>query len=93
MSFLTPFFLFGALAIAAPLIYHLIKRTTRDRTIFSSLMFLLPSPPRLSRKNKLEDLLLLLLRCLAVGLLAFGFGRPFFRNTAVVEPKIGRAHV
>ena len=49
MSFLTPFFLFGALAIAAPLIYHLIKRTTRDRTIFSSLMFLLPSPPRLSQ--------------------------------------------
>jgi hypothetical protein len=90
MSFLTPFFLFGALAIAAPLIYHLIKRTTRERTIFSSLMFLLPSPPRLSRKNKLEDLLLLLLRCLALGLLAFGFGRPFFRNTAAVEPTTGQ---
>jgi hypothetical protein len=90
MTFLTPLFLFGALAIAAPLIYHLIKRTTRERTIFSSLMFLLPSPPRLSRKNKLEDLLLLLLRCLAIGLLAFGFGRPFFRNTAAVEPAAGQ---
>ncbi len=90
MSFLTPFFLFGALAIAAPLIYHLIKRTTRERTIFSSLMFLLPSPPRLSRKNKLEDLLLLLLRCLALALLAFGFSRPFVRSTAAVEAPTGQ---
>jgi hypothetical protein len=91
MSFLTPFFLLGALAIAAPLIYHLIKRTTRERTIFSSLMFLLPSPPRLSRKNKLEDLLLLLLRCLALALLAFGFSRPFFRSTAAAEAPAGQA--
>ncbi len=91
MSFLTPFFFFGAFAIAAPLIYHLIKRTTRERTIFSSLMFLLPSPPRLSRKNKLEDLLLLLLRCLALALLAFGFSRPFFRSTAAVEAPAGQS--
>lgn len=77
MNFLTPLFLIGGLAIAGPIIFHLIKRTTRERTLFSSLMFLLPTPPRLSKRSRLEHLLLLLLRCLALGLLALGFSRPF----------------
>ncbi len=45
MSFLAPFFLLGALAVAAPILFHLIRRTTRERKAFSSVMFLLPSPP------------------------------------------------
>ncbi|HEX2851774.1 MAG TPA: BatA domain-containing protein [Opitutaceae bacterium] len=83
MSFLAPFFLLGALAIAAPVIFHLIRRTTRDRTVFSSLMFLLPTPPRLTRRSRLEHWLLLLLRCLALALLAFGFSRPFLKESAL----------
>ena len=51
MSFLAPLFLLGALAVAGPLIFHLIRRTTRDRTPFSSLMFLRLSPPRLTRRS------------------------------------------
>ena len=43
-------------------------------------MFLLPTRPRLTHRNRLEDLLLLCLRCLALGLLALGFARPFFRS-------------
>jgi len=86
MNFLTPFFLVGGLAIAGPIIFHLIKRTTRERTVFSSLMFLLPTPPRLSKRSRLEHLLLLLLRCLALGLLALGFSRPFFKQTPLDDP-------
>ena len=86
MNFLTPLFLLGGLAIAGPIIFHLIKRTTRERTVFSSLMFLLPSPPRLSKRSRLEHLLLLLLRCLALGLLALGFSRPFFKQTPLDDP-------
>ena len=41
-------------------------------------MFLRPTPPRLTRRSKLEHLWLLLLRCLALLLLAAGFARPFF---------------
>src|ERR1044071_3694692 len=82
MSFLAPFFLAGALAVAAPVIFHLIRRTTRERTVFSSLMFLLPTPPRLTRRSRLEHWLLLLLRCLALALLAFGFARPFVKQSA-----------
>ena len=86
MNFLTPLFLIGGLAIAGPIIFHLIKRTTRERTLFSSLMFLLPTPPRLSKRSRLEHLLLLLLRCLALGLLALGFSRPFFKQTPLDDP-------
>ena len=80
MSFLAPLFLFGALAIGLPVLFHLIRRTTRERTIFSSLMFLQPTPPRLTRRSRLEHILLLLLRCLVLCLLALGFARPFFKQ-------------
>jgi hypothetical protein len=83
MNFLAPLFLLGALAIAAPFVFHLIRRTTRERTRFGSLMFLKPSPPRLTKRSRLEHLLLLLLRCLALALLAFAFARPFFQETSV----------
>lgn len=86
MSFLTPLFLLGGLAIAAPIIYHLVRRTTRERTRFSSLMFLMPSPPRLSKRHRLEHWLLLLLRCAALLLLALGFARPFLRQAPIVDP-------
>jgi hypothetical protein len=80
MSFLAPLFLLGAAAIAGPILFHLIARTTRDRTLFSSLRFLRPSPPRLTRKSRIEHWLLLALRCLALALLALAFARPFLRQ-------------
>ena len=86
MSFLTPLFLLGGLAIAGPIIYHLVRRTTREKTRFSSLMFLLPSPPRLSKRHRLEHLLLLILRCAALALLALGFSRPFMRQAPINDP-------
>ncbi|HEY1110141.1 MAG TPA: BatA domain-containing protein [Opitutaceae bacterium] len=86
MNFLAPLFLIGGLAIAAPIIYHLIRRTTRERTKFSSLMFLMPSPPRLSKRHRLEHWLLLLLRCLALALLVLGFARPFLKQAPIVDP-------
>jgi hypothetical protein len=78
MSFLAPLFLAGALAVAAPILFHLIRRSVREKAIFSSLMFLTPSPPRTTRKRKLEHLWLLVLRCLILLALAAGFARPFF---------------
>ena len=80
MSFLTPLFLLGGLAVGLPVVFHLIRRTTRERTPFSSLMFLLPTPPRITRRSRLENLLLLALRCLALCLLALGFARPFIKK-------------
>src|SRR5687768_18425471 len=80
MSFLAPLFLVGALAIAAPILFHLIRRTSREKIPFSSLMFLQPTPPRVTKKSRLENILLLILRCAVLALLALAFGRPFLRN-------------
>jgi hypothetical protein len=82
MNFLTPLFLFGGLAIAAPIFFHLIRRTSKEKTPFSSIMFLNPSPPRITKRSRLEHILLLLLRCLILCLLAAGFARPFFPDLA-----------
>src|SRR5688572_15837933 len=80
MNFLAPLFLLGALAIAGPVIFHLIRRTTRERQRFGSLMFLEPTPPRLTKRSRIEHWLLLLLRAAALALLALAFSRPFFRT-------------
>jgi hypothetical protein len=86
VSFLAPLFLLGALAILGPIVFHLIRRTTREVTPFSSLMFLSPTPPRVTKRSRLENLWLLLLRCLVLALLALGFARPFFQQAADAPP-------
>ena len=70
MSFLAPFYLLGLLAVSLPFVLHFIRRVPRGRYEFSSLMFLTPSPPRLTRRSRLDHLLLLLLRILALSILA-----------------------
>lgn len=91
MSFLAPLFLLGAAAIAAPILFHLIRRTSREKTLFSTLMFLAPTPPRVTRQSRLENILLLLLRCAVLGLLALAFARPFLRKPLNAAPPGGDA--
>ncbi|MFT5299770.1 MAG: hypothetical protein ACI87E_004294 [Mariniblastus sp.] len=81
MSALAWIFGLGVLAVGFPLLFHLIKRTPKGQTQFSSLMFLKPTPPMLTRRSRLENILLLLLRAAAICLIAFAFMRPFFRGT------------
>ncbi len=80
MSALFWLFGLGTLAIAFPLLFHLIRRTPKGQTQFSSLIFLKPSPPSLTRRSRLENLLLLLLRMAVVVLVALAFMRPFLRG-------------
>ena len=56
MNFLTPLYLAGLAAVAIPVMLHLIRRQTRDNQVFSSLMFLSPSPPRVNRRSVLFEL-------------------------------------
>lgn len=82
MSFLAPLYLLGLGAISLPIVLHLIRRMPKGRYAFSSLMFLAPSPPRLTRRSRIDQWLLLLLRALAITLLALAFSRPFWRAFA-----------
>jgi Mg-chelatase subunit ChlD len=78
MSFLYPLFLAGIAAVSLPIILHMIRRQTRKRVTFSSLMFLRTAVPRFKNRSHLENLPLLILRCIILCLLAFAFSRPFF---------------
>ena len=77
MAFLAPLFLAGLAAIALPILLHLRKNRPKQTVAFSSLMFLEASPLVTKRRARIQDILLLILRCLALALLAFAFARPF----------------
>lgn len=81
MAFLVPLYLAGALAVAIPIYLHLRRRPPKDAVEFSSLMFLEPTRHQpIKRQSQLENIPLLLLRCLALLLLAAMFARPFLRG-------------
>lgn len=82
MGVLSGWFLAGLAAISAPIIFHMIRRTPSGRVPFSATMFLEASPPRITRRSRIDHWPLLLLRGLALGLLAVAFARPFFRDKA-----------
>ena len=82
MNWLFGLFMLGSAAVVFPFIFHLIRQTPKGRQEFSSLMFLQPTPPRLTRRSRLDDILLLILRGLVIVLLAFAFTRPFWRAAA-----------
>ena len=84
MSFLFPAFLFGALAIAIPIILHLIKREVAPRLPFSDIRFLTRAPVTQARRKRRREWLLLALRVTALLLLALAFARPFFDATGTL---------
>ncbi len=85
MGILAPLFLVGLAGLSLPVIFHLVRRTPRGRQEFSSLMFLTPTPPRLTRRSRLDQVLLLILRLAALSLLAFAFARPFLRESSLLS--------
>ncbi len=86
MQFLFPAFLFALAAIAIPIIIHLFH-FRRFRTVyFTNVRFLREVKDETSNRRKLRDLLVLLMRCLAVAMLVLAFAQPFLpRNTEGVK--------
>ena len=77
MAFINPFFLIGVLAATIPVVVHLVRRTRAPRVPFPSLMFIRQIEQKTIRRRKLRNLWLLVLRCLALLLLAIAFARPY----------------
>lgn len=76
MQFLSPGMLWGLAALAAPIAIHLWQRRRVVQFPFSTLKYLRLVAARTSRSAKLENLLLLLLRCAIFALLALAAARP-----------------
>jgi hypothetical protein len=70
-------FLLGAAAVSIPIIIHLLNKRKFRVVDWAAMEFLLDADKKNRRRIRLENLILLLLRCLAVLLLAFLLGRPF----------------
>jgi hypothetical protein len=79
-SFLTSpaLFIGGLIAIASPIIIHLLNKRRFKRVDWAAMDFLLEAQKLNRRKVKLEEFILLLMRCLAMGLIGFLLARPFF---------------
>ena len=93
MSFFSPLFLLGLAALSIPILVHLVRRTKAKRVEFPTLMFVRRIPQRTIRRKRLHNLLLLLLRTLAILLLILAFTRPYFSGKGAKAGSGNRASV
>jgi hypothetical protein len=80
LSFLAPWFLAGAAAVAVPVILHMLRREQTPALAFTAVRFLRQAPQEKQRRRELRDIWLLLLRMLALIVLAIAFARPYIRS-------------
>ncbi|MFA4986562.1 MAG: BatA domain-containing protein, partial [Candidatus Brocadiia bacterium] len=80
LSFLSPLFLLGAAAVAVPVIIHLMQRKQAKPLSFSSLRFLKEIHARLSMRQRIREMILLMLRIALILLVALAMARPVLRG-------------
>ena len=84
MQFLHPTFLYALLALAIPIIIHLFYFRRFKKVYFTNVRFLKEVKEETSARRKLRNLLVLLMRLLAIAFLVLAFAQPFIpRDTAV----------
>lgn len=93
MAFLNPILLLGLLGIAVPVLIHLRNRRRVVRLRWGAMRFLRVAIERNEKRMRMEDLLLLLLRCLLVGLIALALARPAFKGGAGLAGMFARQKV
>jgi hypothetical protein len=82
MSFLNPIMLFGIAAVSVPIIIHLLNRRKFQKVVWAAMRFLRISVEQNQRRMRIEDMILLALRCLLLILLALALARPAFMSRA-----------
>jgi len=76
MSFLMLPLLAGLLTMSIPVIIHLLHRQRTTPLQWGAMQFLLESPLQLKRRKRVDHWILLVLRMLVLGVLAFLLARP-----------------
>ena len=82
IGFLTPAALFGLALLSIPIILHIFKPRKVRQTPFSSLRWLRASQHRISRRIRLHQILLFLLRAGFVTLVVLALAKPIFSSKA-----------
>ena len=85
MQFVFPLFLTAAAAIAIPIIIHLFYFRRFKKVYFTNVRFLQEVKDITSNRQKLRNLLVLLMRCLAIILMVLAFAQPFIPRSAEVK--------
>ena len=80
MDFLNRLFLAAGAVALVPIVIHLVQRRRVQQIVFGSLRFLRRTSHRVVHRRRFEEILLVVLRALALALLALAFARPFFRQ-------------
>ena len=93
MNFLHPLLWLGALAVAAPIWLHLRRKPEKDVLFFSALRFLDDEPVPRESPQRLRDLLVFLLRALAVLLIAGAFAWPYLKGPAALDVTSSRVYI
>jgi Aerotolerance regulator N-terminal len=78
LQFINPLLALGTLLFAVPLIIHLLNRQRFRRRQWAAMEFLLRAFRKQRRRLRMENLILLLLRCLIPICLALAVARPYF---------------
>ncbi len=76
MTFLAPLFLIATVAAAIPVVLHMINRQKAREVPFSTLRFLQISVRKTRRKQRIHDILLMLIRAALLALIAVGLASP-----------------
>ncbi len=82
MSFLNPLLLAGLAAVSIPIIIHLLNRRKFRKVTWAAMRFLQKAIEQNQRRMRIEDMILLALRCLIVALLALALARPAILSEA-----------
>lgn len=80
MHFLFPWMLLGTLGISVPIVIHLFNRYRFRQVEWGAMELLRRAVIVRARRIRLEDVLLLLLRCLVILLIALALARPVLRS-------------
>jgi len=83
-----PVLLVGLLAAAIPVLIHMIQRVRAQRVPFPDLRFLKVSMRKTSRRRKIQNILLMLVRSLVLALLAVALAQPFVAGAAGVSSRL-----
>jgi len=89
MTFMNPWLLLGAVGIGLPILAHLLNRYQVKRTDWAAMRFLNRSVRVRSRQLRLRDIILLILRCLALVLIVVALARPATRTSEGLPAALG----
>ncbi len=90
MTFMNPLLLLGALGIALPILAHLLNKHRFKQTDWAAMQFLNRAVRVRSRQIRPRDILLLIIRCLAILLLVLAASKPFMEKVDGVAAQLGQ---